>query len=87
MLGELFGEWIKEKRLELGWTQKQMSEVSGIPQTTISGWETGKVEDMRYSNLVTLARLFNLRLCEIPLDGTNNRGTTCNSPPHTELIS
>lgn len=37
-----FGEWIKQKRSENDWTQMQLSQITGIPQTTISNWERYK---------------------------------------------
>lgn len=64
----MFGDWVKEQRLALDLTQQEMATLSGIPQTTISGWETRKVEDIRISKLVLLSRFFSVRLCDIPLD-------------------
>ena len=35
------GEIIRQKRKQMGISQDKLSELTGIPQTTISGWERG----------------------------------------------
>lgn len=65
----MFGQWIKEKRIEKGWTQADLAKVSGIPQTTISGWESGKVTNFIVDErLYRLAKAFSVRICDIPFD-------------------
>lgn len=64
----IFGEWVRSNRIKNEWTQKEMAEISRIPQTTISGWETGKVGDLKIIGLKRLAKVFKVRLCEIPLN-------------------
>lgn len=39
-----FGKRLRRFRLYTGKTQKELAEATGIPQTTISGWETGPSE-------------------------------------------
>ncbi len=48
------GDSIRERRIELGWTQVALSEVTGIPQAEISRIENGRI-DARWS---TIRRLF-----------------------------
>lgn len=33
---------IKDKRIELGLTQRQLSEITGVPLRTIENWEGGQ---------------------------------------------
>ncbi|WP_277680336.1 helix-turn-helix transcriptional regulator [Gracilibacillus dipsosauri] len=64
-----FGQWLKNKREEKGWTQSQLAEESGVPQTTISGWETGKITNFRVDErLAMIAHVFSMRVCELPLE-------------------
>lgn len=64
----MFGQWVREKRIENGWTQRELSAKSGIPQTTISGIETGKAKDCQFRQVVRIAKAFSCKLSEIPLD-------------------
>lgn len=83
----MFGDWVKEQRLALDLTQQEMANLSGIPQTTISGWETGKVEDIRMSKLVLLSKFFDIRLCDIPLASHFGSCKEFNAPENLEKIS
>lgn len=49
------GGTIRERRIELGWTQSELAELSGVPQADISRIENDRV-DARWS---TLQRLLN----------------------------
>lgn len=69
MSPKTFGEWLKEMRRKNNWTQMDLAKISNIPQTTISGWETGKVTNFRIDERIArLAKAFSLRLCELPFD-------------------
>lgn len=59
------GVWVRSKREELGWTQAELSLISGIPQTTISGWETGKTVSPTVTHLADLAKAYQMRLSDI----------------------
>jgi transcriptional regulator with XRE-family HTH domain len=48
------GDSIRERRIELGWTQATLSKLTGIPQAEISRIENGRI-DARWS---TIRRLF-----------------------------
>ncbi len=51
-----FSETLKELRISAGFTQKQVYEKLGVPQSTFSSWEIGKAEP---------SASMTLRLCEI----------------------
>ena len=59
-----FGEWIKQKRSENDWTQMQLSQITGIPQTTISNWERYKTNPS-LKHLPCLAKTFSVDFSEI----------------------
>ena len=42
--------------MRLGWNQKRLAEVTGIPQGDISRIERGKIEDIHLSRFVILMR-------------------------------
>ena len=53
-----FCERLKELRTEKGLTTKQLGNLIGIGNSTISRWETG-VNDITSDNLILLAKFFN----------------------------
>ena len=48
---------LKELRIEKGLSQKELSELTGIPQATIARYELGKTEPIA-STIVTLCDFF-----------------------------
>ena len=52
----LLGERVRRARMRLGWNQKRLAEVAGIPQGNISRIERGKIEDIHLSRFVILMR-------------------------------
>ena len=53
---KLLGERVRRARMKLGWNQKHLAEVTGIPQGNISRIERGKIEDIHLSRFVILMR-------------------------------
>lgn len=67
MRSNTFGEWIKEMREQRNWTQSDLAKMLDIPQSTLSGWETGKVVNFCVDErLSRLAKTFSLHLYELP---------------------
>jgi transcriptional regulator with XRE-family HTH domain len=60
-----FGEMIRQARLQKGWTQRDLSTRSRMPQAQISRFENGEV-DPQVSTLVDLARTLDLELQLVP---------------------
>jgi transcriptional regulator with XRE-family HTH domain len=48
------GDSIRERRIELGWTQAELSKRSGVPQADISRIENGRL-DARWSTIQRLS--------------------------------
>lgn len=44
MYKETFGQKLKTAREEAGYTQRQITEMTGIKQPTLAGYETGRTE-------------------------------------------
>lgn len=51
---------IKEKRIEIKKTQKEMADLLGITQQAYQQIETGRTTDMRISTLKRLCTIFNV---------------------------
>lgn len=64
----LFGEWIRAKRTELGWTQKELAIRAGISRTSLSKLENNKVTNFNCFSLFKLAKAFSIEVREMPLD-------------------
>jgi transcriptional regulator with XRE-family HTH domain len=61
MYKEIFASRIKKARQEAGYTQQQVSNITGIPQSTITKYETGKLEP-DIEKLGILAQFYNVSL-------------------------
>ena len=53
--GASLGLLIRERRLERGWSQRDLERISGVNQSIISRLETGRVAGMQMSTLGRLA--------------------------------
>lgn len=58
-------ENLREARLRKGFSQRELSARSGVPQSHISKIESGGV-DLRMSSLIALARALDLELFVVP---------------------
>ena len=69
------GQIIKQARKRAGLTQTEASELSGVPQSCISGYETGTAEPS-VSFLQRLAVAYKVKLSRLvkPLDNQNRKG-------------
>ena len=61
----MMGFKIKEKRLELGLSQEQHSEMSGVSRTVISGLESGKTTVTTTETLLKLSKAMGCRVKDI----------------------
>ena len=58
------GQKIKFERITRGLSQEQLAELSNLSVHGLSNIETGKT-DVRYTNLLQIAKAFEMRLCEL----------------------
>lgn len=61
MYKKIFPPRIKQARIEAGYTQQQISEITGISQSQISKFENGQLEP-NLEQLGTLAQFYNKSL-------------------------
>lgn len=69
---------IREKRLALGMTMKEVADKVGVSEATISRWESGEIANMRRGAIFSLAKALNISPNEImgwetPASVTNNQ--------------
>lgn len=53
-------ELIKNKRLELGLTMKQVAAAVGVSEGTVSRWESGEISNMRRDKIALLAEVLHI---------------------------
>lgn len=58
------GQKIKFERITRRLSQEQLAELSNLSVHGLSNIETGKT-DVRYTNLLQIAKAFEMRLCEL----------------------
>lgn len=56
---------LKECRTEVGMSQEQLSKKSGVCRTIISGLESGRIKDTKFSTLYKLAEAMGKKVSEI----------------------
>lgn len=61
MYKEIFPARIKKARLEAGYSQKQVEEITGISQSNLSKYENGQLEP-GLETLGTLAQFYNVSI-------------------------
>lgn len=47
---------IKQKRLECGYTMKELAERVGVSEATVSRWESGNLTTMKHTKIMLLAK-------------------------------
>ena len=57
------GQKVKFERMKRNLSQEQLAELSNLSVHGLSNIETGKT-DIRYTNLLQIAKAFEMRLCE-----------------------
>lgn len=76
------GGSIRERRIELGWTQAELAERSGVPQADISRIENGRL-DVRWSTLRRLLAALAVNAPPRPSLANGRRVTTAPTPAST----
>ncbi len=56
---------IREKRLEKSWSQLELAERSGVPQSSISQIERGSRKYPTYENIKKIAKALDIKLDEL----------------------
>lgn len=51
---------IRERRIELKLTQRQVADYVGVTEATVSRWESGEIDNMRRDKIAKLAGILNV---------------------------
>lgn len=55
----MMAQRIRQKRLELGWTQEELAEKLGVQKSAVSKYEAGRVPNLKRETIAKMATLFN----------------------------
>lgn len=65
---------LKDRRIELGLTMKQVADFVGVSEGTVSRWEAGEIANMKRNRIVALAQI--LRISPAQIMGWDNPDET-----------
>lgn len=51
------GNYLSERRKEIGLTQREVAEAVGVAEATVSRWESGEIANMRRDKIAALAKV------------------------------
>lgn len=63
---------LKQRRLELGLTMKEIATAVGVSESTVSRWEAGNIANMKKNRLVALANILQIPVSNLIDDDSNN---------------
>lgn len=49
--------YLKDRRIELGLSQKEIADYVGVSEATVSRWETGNIANMRRDRIASLSKV------------------------------
>ncbi|WP_101773733.1 helix-turn-helix domain-containing protein [Peptostreptococcus faecalis] len=79
---------ITKRRKELGYTMKELANLTGVSEATISRWESGDIANMRQNNILSLSRALNVSpLHIIGLEDTVINGNNADLDSTREIIN
>lgn len=59
------GEYIKQLRLEHGWSQEELGKMVGVNRAAVNKWELGTVENIKRSTIRDLSRVLGVSPCDL----------------------
>lgn len=72
------GKLIYDRRTELGITQKEVADFVGVSEATVSGWESGHIDNMRRDRIAALSKI--LRLSPLAIMGIDDTDLSTRLP-------
>lgn len=77
---------IRNRRIELGLTMKELADAVGVSEGTISRWESGHIANMRRDKIVTLAKVLQISPSTIMEWDNNAEGVQTDVHPSSYYI-
>lgn len=59
------GEYIKQLRLEHGWSQEELGKKVGVNRAAVNKWEQGTVENIKRSTIKALSSVLGVSPCDL----------------------
>lgn len=82
------GKIIKEKRIELGLTQKEVADYIGVTEATVSRWESANISNMRRDRIAKLSTILKMSPADIMgIKSTKLKEIPQNAEPINELVN
>lgn len=76
---------LKQRRLELGLTMKEIATAVGVSESTVSRWEAGNIVNMKKNRLVALANILQIPVSNLIDDDSNNNEPTLTSRDEKDI--
>ena len=73
------GTLIRDRRSELGITQKEVADFVGVSEAAVSRWESGEINNMRRDRIAALSKI--LRLSPLDIMGISDNDLSFSPPP------
>lgn len=77
------GNYLSERRKEIGLTQREVAEAVGVAEATVSRWESGEIANMRRDKISALAKVLH---CSPDFVMTGERSDVPAIPPGFEPL-
>lgn len=75
------GNYLADRRIELGYTQKEVAEIVGVTEATVSRWESGAIANMRRDKIKLLADALRTSTAFIMTGDDDNNTPSCSPSP------
>ena len=77
---------IKQKRIELGLTMKELANKVGVSEATISRWESGNIATMKQTKIALLAKVLGISPAILVSGELSPNPTIANNSSNVELV-
>lgn len=77
---------IKQRRIELGLTMKELASKVGVSEATISRWESGNIATMKQTKIALLAKVLGISPTVLVSGELSGNSNIDNSQSNTEIV-
>ncbi len=77
---------IRNKRIERGYTMKELANLVGVSEATVSRWESGHLSTMKHTKIAILANALGISPAELFTKTPISSTTIATTPQEQELL-
>lgn len=77
---------IKQKRIELGLTMKELANKIGVSEATISRWESGNIATMKQTKIALLAQVLGISPAVLVSGELSSNSTITDNSSNTQIL-